>query len=68
MHKVLVNCLVKLAHGKSVVGRFDHLNMTIAVDWDVKPQTKQRFHRLPPLYRWCIFTLDVYYSDSLTSQ
>ena len=27
--------------GKSVVGLTDRLNMTIAVDWDIKPQTKQ---------------------------
>ena len=37
MHEVLVNCLVKLAQDKGVV----YLDMTIAVDWDVKPQTKQ---------------------------
>ena len=34
MHKVLVNCLVKLAQDKSVVRLGP--NMTIAVDWDVK--------------------------------
>ena len=27
---------------KSVVGLTNHLDMTIAVDWDVKPQTKQK--------------------------
>ena len=26
---------------ESVLRLTDHLNMTIAVDWDVKPQTKQ---------------------------
>ena len=36
MHKVLVNRLVKLALEES-----DHLDMTIAVDWDVKHETKQ---------------------------
>ena len=41
VHKVLVNCLVKLAQEKSVVRRTDCLDMTIAVDWDVKPQSKQ---------------------------
>ena len=40
MHKVLVNCLVKLAQEKSVVRLTDSLDMIIAVDWDVKPQTK----------------------------
>ena len=38
-HKVLVNRLVKLAQ-KSLVRLTDCLNMTIAVDWDIKPQTK----------------------------
>ena len=36
MHEVLVNCLVKL-----IVRLTDHLDMTIAVDLKVKPQTKQ---------------------------
>ena len=40
MHKVMVNCLVKLAQEKSVVRLTDHLNMTIAVDRDIKQQTK----------------------------
>ena len=40
MHKVLVNCLVKLAQEKSVVRLTDHPYLTIAVDWDVKHQTK----------------------------
>ena len=32
----------KLAHEKSMVWLTDHLNITIAVDWEVKPQTKQK--------------------------
>ena len=34
----------KLAHEKSVVRLTDRLDMTIAVDWDVKPQTNQIKH------------------------
>ena len=41
MHKVLVNHLVA-CQGKSVVRLTDRLNMTIAVDWDVKPQTNKQ--------------------------
>ena len=41
VHKVLVNRLVKLAQEKSVVRLTDRPDMTIAVDWDVKHQTKQ---------------------------
>ena len=41
MQEVLVNCLVKLAQGKSAVRCTDRLAMTIAVDWDVKTHTKQ---------------------------
>ena len=41
VHKVLVNLLVKLAQIKSVVWLTDRLDMTIAVDLDLKPQTKQ---------------------------
>ena len=41
MHQVLVNCLVDLAQENSVVRLTDCLDMTIAVDLDVKPQTKQ---------------------------
>ena len=33
--------------GKSVVRRADHLNMTIAVDWDVTPQIKQKTKSFP---------------------
>ena len=43
--------LDKLARGKSVARRTDRLAMTIAVDWDIKPQTKpksNRGQRLPP--------------------
>ena len=42
MHKILVNRLVKLAQEKSVARRTDCLDMTIAVDLDVKPQTNKR--------------------------
>ena len=41
MHEVLVKRLVKLSQEKSVVRSTDRLNITIAVDWEVKPQTKQ---------------------------
>ena len=42
MHEVLVNCLVKLApRKKSVVRLTDHHDMTIAVDLDIKHQTKK---------------------------
>ena len=34
MHKVLVNCSVKLAQEKSVVRSTVFPDMTIAVDWD----------------------------------
>ena len=36
MHKVLVNCLVKLAQQKC-----SSMNMTRAFDWDVKYETRQ---------------------------
>ena len=42
MHKVLVNCFVKLVQEK-VVRLTDYLDMTIGVDWDVKPQTTSVF-------------------------
>ena len=38
VHKVLVNCLVKLAQETSVVRLSDRPDMTIAVDWDIKNQ------------------------------
>ena len=41
MHKVLVYCLVKFAQVKVWLGERTRLDMTIAVDWGVKPQTKQ---------------------------
>ena len=42
VHEVLVNPLVKLAQEKSVVRLTDHPDMTIAVGWDVKHQTKPK--------------------------
>ena len=42
VHEVLVNFLVKLAQEKSVVRTTDHLNLTIADDWDVKPQPNKQ--------------------------
>ena len=39
-HEVVVNYFVKLAQEKSVVKWTDCPAMTIAVDWDVKNQTK----------------------------
>ena len=42
VHKALVNHLVKLAQKKIVVGWTDRPNMTIAVDWDIKHQTKPK--------------------------
>ena len=44
MHKV--NRFVKLAQEKGVVRLTDRLDMTIAVDWDVKPQTEQTKQKL----------------------
>ena len=44
MHKV--NRFVKLAQEKGVVRLTDCLDMTIAVDWDVKPQTEQTKQKL----------------------
>ena len=41
VHEVTINCLVKLAEEKSVIRWTDRHNMTIAVDWNVKHQTKQ---------------------------
>ena len=62
VHKVLVNCLFKLAQEKSGVRWSDRPNMTIAVDWDVKQQTKA--HKtstsiaLLDISAWC--SLDVF--------
>ena len=44
VHFVLVNRLGSL-HRNSVVKRTDGLDMTIVVDWDVKPQIKQTYKR-----------------------
>ena len=41
MHELLVNHLVMLAKEKSVVRRTDRPDMTMAVDWDFRHQTKQ---------------------------
>ena len=43
VHEVLVNCLFKLPQEKSVVRWTDRPGMTIAVDWDVKNQTPQKY-------------------------
>ena len=45
VHEVLVNCLVKLAQENSVVKWTDGPDMTIAVDWDLKHQTKTNKQR-----------------------
>ena len=42
VHKVLVIRLFKLAQEKSLARWTDHPDMTIAVDWDVKQQNKQK--------------------------
>ena len=42
VHEVLVNCLVKLVQERSVDRWTDRPDMTIAVDWDVKNETKQK--------------------------
>ena len=42
MYEVLVNRLFRLAQEKSVVGT-DRADMTVAVDWDVKQQTKSLY-------------------------
>ena len=42
MHEIQINCFNSQAcRGKNMVRLTDHLDMTIAVDWDIKPQTKQ---------------------------
>ena len=43
MHKILVNGLVKPAQEKSVIRWTDHPDMIIAIDWDVKHQTKSKY-------------------------
>ena len=50
VHEVLVNRLAKLAEEKSVVRPTYHLDMSIAVDWDIKPLTKQTKSPRLPLY------------------
>ena len=45
MNEALVNGFVKFAQEKSVVRLTNHLDLTIAVDLDVKPQTKQKHHQ-----------------------
>ena len=47
MHGVLVIGFVKLAEETSVVKLTDRLVMTIAIDWDVKPQTRQTKQNWP---------------------
>ena len=42
VHEVLVNSLVKLGQEKSVVRLTIRPDMTIAIDWDVKQQNKQK--------------------------
>ena len=42
VHEVLVNPLVKLAQEISVVRWTDRPDMAIAVDWDVRQQTKKQ--------------------------
>ena len=46
VHEVLLNRLVKLAHEKSLGRWTDGSDMTIAVDWDVKKQTKTTWKSL----------------------
>ena len=45
MREVLVNRLVKLAQGKSVVRWTDYSDMTIAADWGVKTNQTKNTHR-----------------------
>ena len=54
VHEVLVNCLVKLAQEKSVVRLTDLPDMVIAVDLDIKQQTRPKTVNL-----FCNFTLMV---------
>ena len=56
VQEVLVNRLVKLAQEKSVLRWTDRPNMTIAVDWDIKSQTK-------PKNNWYVF-IDSHLADS----
>ena len=59
--KVLVNRFVKLAQEKNAVRRTDHSDMTIAVDFDVKHQTKQTNQimlRLICIFAWLTVLLN----------
>ena len=51
MHRVLVNSFVFSLPRKSAVRSTDRLDLTIAIDWDIKSQTKQKsdlgLHCLP---------------------
>ena len=49
MHEVPVNCLVKLAQEKVWLGEHECLDMTIAVNWDVKHQTKHQQYKFSTL-------------------
>ena len=44
LQELLVKCSVKLSQENNVVRRTDHPDMTIAVDYDVKNQTKLTKH------------------------
>ena len=65
VHEVLVSCLVKLAQVKSVVRWTDHPAMTIAVDWDIKHQTKQNWSG-SPLFAYRIFYKNL--KENVTTQ
>ena len=55
VHKVLVNLLVKLAQEK-MFRVTDHLDMTIAVDWDVKPQKQKNKHIFSQIHKILVRT------------
>ena len=55
MNKVLVNCSSQPCTGKGMVRLIDCLVMTVAVHWDVNPQTKQT-HKTKYCTN-CIFTV-----------
>ena len=38
LHEILVNRLVNFAQENSVISWTDHLDMTMAIVWDVQPQ------------------------------
>ena len=65
VHEVLVNPLVKLAQERNVVSWTDHSDMTIAVDWNVKHQTKQT--NICQITMHYIFTNRTVYLDQLAS-